>query len=344
MTYEEIIRDLKNKIYHPVYFLHGDEPYYIDMISDFIENNVLNEMEKEFNQTVIYGRDCDMLSVISTAKRYPMMANYQVVIVKEAQDIKNLISKAGKEEDDDEHPLISYLKHPQKSTVLVFCYKYKTLDKRTKIAKALDKNGTLFESKKMYDNKLPDWITRYAGSKGYTIEERAAVLMSEYIGNDLTRLTNELDKLTINIPKGKIIDTSHIEQYIGISKEFNVFELQNALGIKNVLKANQVINYFASNEKNNPMVLTLGNLIGYFNKLMMYHMLNDKSEKSVASELGVHPFFVKDYSKAAANYKPAKLVEIFSLLREYDLRSKGVNNESAAHGDLLKEMIYKILH
>jgi DNA polymerase-3 subunit delta len=265
--------------------------------------------------------------------------------VKEAQDVKNLIPKAGKEEkDEDENPLVNYLKHPQKSTLLVFCCKYKKLDKRTKVGKAVEKNGILFESKKMYDNKLPDWITRYASSKGYTIEEKAAVLMSEYIGNDLTRLTNELDKLTINIAKGKTIDDSHIEQYIGISKDFNVFELQNALGVKNVLKANQIINYFAANEKNNPIVLTLGNLFSYFNKLMIYHTLNDRSEKNVAGELGVHPFFVKDYSKAAVNYKPAKLIEIFSLLREYDVRSKGVNNESASHGDLLKEMIFKILH
>lgn len=342
MTFEEIIRDLKNKLYHPVYFLHGEEPYYIDVISDYIENHVLNEMEREFNQTVVYGRDCDMLNIISTAKRYPMMSNYQVVIVKEAQDVKNLIVKAEKE--DDEHPLANYLKHPQKSTLLVFCYKYKSLDKRTKIAKALDKNGVMFESKKMYDNKLPDWITSYANSKGFKIEEKAAVLMSEYIGNDLTRITNELDKLTINIAKGKIIDDSLIEQYIGISKEFNVFELQNALGVKNVLKANQIINYFAANEKNNPIVLTLGNLYGYFNKIMIYHTLNDKSEKNAAGELGVHPFFVKDYAKAASNYKPARLVEIFSLLHEYDIRSKGVNNENAGHGDLLKEMIFKILH
>ncbi|MEP7169425.1 MAG: DNA polymerase III subunit delta [Bacteroidota bacterium] len=342
MTFEEIIRDLKNKLYHPVYFLYGEEPYYIDAVSDYIENNVLNEMEREFNQTVIYGRDCDMLNIVSIAKRYPMMSNYQVVIVKEAQDVKNLIAKADKE--DEEHPFINYLKHPQKSTLLVFCYKYKPFDKRTKIAKAFEKNGILFESKKMYDNKLPDWITRYAGSKGYKIDEKAAVLMSEYIGNDLTRIANELDKLTINITKEKTIDDSHIEQYIGISKEFNVFELQNAIGVKNILKANRIINYFASNERNNPMVLTLGNLFSYFNKIMMYHTLNDKSEKNAAGELAVHPFFVKDYSKAATNYKPAKLIEIFSLLREYDIRSKGINNESANQGALLKEMMFKILH
>ncbi|MEO5570609.1 MAG: DNA polymerase III subunit delta [Bacteroidia bacterium] len=346
MTFEEIIRDLKNKLYHPVYFLHGDEPYYIDAISDYIETHVLDDMEKEFNQTILYGRDCDVSAIVGFAKRYPMMSNYQVVIVKEAQDVKNLIGKTDKEKtkDDDELPLLNYIKHPQKSTLLVFCYKYKPLGKGTKVVKALDKNTILFESKKLYDNKLPDWITRYAKSKGFAIEEKAAVLMSEYIGTDLTRIANELDKLTINIAKGKTINDSHIEQYIGISKEFNVFELQNALGVKNVLKANRIINYFASNEKNNPFPLTMGNLFSYFNKLMIYHTLNDKSEKNVASRLGVNPYFVKDYSRAASNYKPQKLVEIFSLLREYDVRSKGVNNESAGSGDLLKEMIYKILH
>jgi DNA polymerase-3 subunit delta len=344
MSFEEIIRDLKNKVYHPVYFLHGDEPYYIDSISNYIENNVLNDMEKEFNQTVIYGRDCDVLSVISTSKRYPMMSNYQVVIVKEAQDVKNLISKPKEDDSDDENPLLNYLVQPQKSTLLVFCYKYKTIDKRTKLAKSLTKHTVFFESKKLYDNKLPDWITRFTTTKGYKIEERAAVLLSEYIGNDLTRIANEIEKLTLNIPKEKIIDDALIEKYIGISKEFNVFELQHALGTKNILKANRIINYFAANEKNNPMVLTMGNLYSYFNKIMTYHVLSNKSEKNVAAELGVHPFFVKDYVKAAGNYGQSKLVEIFSLLREYDMRSKGVNNESAVHGDLLKEMVYKILH
>ena len=344
MSFEEIIRDLKNKVYHPVYFLHGDEPYYIDSISNYIESNILSDMEKEFNQTVIYGRDCDVLSVISTAKRYPMMSNYQVVIVKEAQEVKNLVSKPKQDDADDENPLSNYLLQPQKSTLLVFCYKYKTIDKRTKLAKALAKHSVFYESKKLYDNQIPDWITRLTITKGYKIEERAAVLLSEYIGNDLTRIANEIDKLILNIPKEKIIDDALIEKYIGISKEFNVFELQNALGTKNILKANRIVNYFASNEKNNPMVLIMGNLFGYFNKIMTYHVLANKSEKNVAAELGINPFFVKDYIKAAANYREPKLVEIFSMLREYDMRSKGVNNESASHGDLLKEMIYKILH
>lgn len=341
MTFEDIIRDLKNKVYHPVYFLHGDEAYYINMISDYIETHVLNDMEKEFNQTILYGRDCDVLNIISTAKRYPMMSNYQVVIIKEAQDVKNLISKT---EDDDDNPLLNYLKHPQKSTLLVFCYKYKSIDKRTKFAKAIDKYAILYESKKLYDNKLPDWITRYAQTKGYKIDEKAAILLSEYIGNDLTRITNELDKLTLNIAKEKTITDSHIEQFIGISKEFNVFELQNALGVKNILKANRIINYFAANEKANPFVMTLGNLYGYFNKLMTYHTLSDKSERNVAIQLGVNPYFVKDYTKAAANYNAQKLIKIFSLLREYDLKSKGVNNPGTPAGELLKEMIYQILH
>lgn len=343
MTFEEITRDLKNKVYHPVYFLHGDEPYYIDFISDYIENQVLNDMEKEFNQTILYGRDCNVLSVISTAKRYPMMSNYQVVIVKEAQDVKNLISKSEKE-DDDKNPLLNYLQHPQKSTLLVFCYKYKALDKRTRLAKAISKHAVFFESKKLYDSAIPNWVTAYLKNKGYSIEDRGAMLIGEYIGNDLTRIANELDKLCLNISKETIIDSSLIEKYIGISKEFNVFELQNALGIKNVLKANRIVNYFAANEKSNPLVMTLGNLSGFFNKLLACHMLSDKSEKNVASELGVHPFFVKDYMKAAANYKPQKLVEIFSLLRDYDLKSKGVNSEGTEDGYLLKEMIFRILH
>lgn len=343
MTFEEIIRDLKNKVYHPVYFLHGDEPYYIDFISDYIENHVLNDMEKEFNQTVLYGRECDILSVVSTAKRYPMMSNYQVVIVKEAQDVKNLVSKSEKD-DDDKNPLINYILHPQKSTLLVFCYKYKAIDKRTRLAKAINKHAILFESKKLYDSTIPGWVTAYLKNKGYSIEERAAMLIGEYIGNDLTRIANELDKLCLNISKEIMIDSSLIEKYIGISKEFNVFELQNALGIKNVLKANRIINYFAANEKSNPLVMTLGNLYSYFNKLMASQMLSDKSEKNIASELGIHPFFVKDYVKATANYKSQKLIEIFSLLREYDLKSKGVNNESTGHGELLKEMVFKILH
>ncbi|MFI5220133.1 MAG: DNA polymerase III subunit delta [Bacteroidia bacterium] len=344
-TFDEIIRDLKNKVYHPVYFLQGDEPYYIDVISDFVENNVLSDTEKEFNQMILYGRDVSIMDIISTAKRYPMMANYQVVIIKEAQDIKNLFPKPGKEIDEDEEsPFLGYLKHPQKSTLLVFCHKYKMIDKRTRIAKTIEKQAVLYESKKLYDNKLPDWVTRYSSAKGFKIDENAAVLLSEYIGNDLTRMANEVDKLAINITKDKIINTTLIEQFIGISKEFNVFELQNALGVKNILKANQIINYFAANQKANPLVMTLGNLYGYFNKLMKYHVLADKSEKNIAAELGVHPFFAKDYSRAAASYKPNKLKEIFSLLREYDMRSKGVNNESAGEGELLKEMIYKILH
>lgn len=343
MSFDEIIRDLKNKVYHPVYFLHGEEPYYIDFIADYIETNVLDVMEKEFNQTVLYGRDVDMLSVLSAAKRYPMMSNYQVVIVKEAQEIKNLLSKS-ENDDDDRNPFFNYLKNPQKSTLLLFCYKYKPVDKRTKIAKALDKQAVLYESKKLYDNQLPDWITAYLKNKNFGVDEKAAMLISEYIGNDLSRISNELDKLCLNISAKAVIDTTLVEQYIGISKEFNVFELQNAIGVKNVLKANRIVNYFAANEKNNPFVLTLGNLFGYFNKIMKYHLTSDKSDKNVAAELGVHPFFVKDYIRAAANYKPVKLTQIFSMLREYDMKSKGVDSGSATSGELLKEMVFKILH
>lgn len=341
MNFDEIIRNFKNKVYQPVYFLHGEEPYYIDRISDYIEAHVLNDMEKEFNQTVLYGRDTDVLSLLAVCKRFPMMSNYQVVIVKEAQDIKGLVLKS---EDDDNNPFINYLQSPQKSTLLVLCYKYKTIDKRTRLAKALAKHSEFFESKKLYDDKIPQWIMNYSATQGYKTDERAAMLLSEYIGNDLSRLANEIDKLCINIDKKTQIDSKLVEKYIGISKEFNVFELQNAIGTKNILKANRIVNYFASNTKNNPLVLTLGTLSGFFNKLMMYHTLRDKNERVVAGALGINPFFVRDYSKAAYNYHPVKLIEIFSLLRECDLRSKGVKNESVVEGDLLKELVFRILH
>ncbi len=341
MTYEQIMRDLKNKVYHPVYFFYGDENYFIDSITHYIEANVLNETEKEFNQTIVYGRELDVLTMISVAKRYPMMSNYQVVIVKEAQDVKNLISKAG---EDDENPFLIYLTNPQLSTLLVLCYKYKSLDKRTKIAKAIAKHAVMFESTPLYENKIPSWITSYVENCSYRIDDHASLLLSEFIGNDLTRIVNELEKLFLNIEKGALIDASLVEKYIGISKEFNVFELQKALGVKNVLQANRIINYLSSNEKSNPVFLTLGSLFSYFNKVMMFHQLHDKSDKNAAIAMGVPPYFVKDYSKASRNYQPQKLMQIFSLLREYDLKTKGVNNESAENSALLKELVYKILH
>ncbi|MEO5645448.1 MAG: DNA polymerase III subunit delta [Bacteroidia bacterium] len=332
MDYLDIISDLKKKVYKPVYFLSGEEPYFIDQISDFIEKKVLDENEKEFNQTVLYGRDTDVGTIIGEAKRYPMMSDKMVIIVKEAQNIRNI-------EDLD-----SYIANPLNSTILVICYKYKTLDKRKAFPKTVAKKGVLFESKKLYDNKIPDWISAYLKDKKYTISPKSSQLLTEYLGNDLGKISNELDKLMINLPPGTEITPDHIQMNIGISKDFNTFELNDALTKKDVVKANRIINYFASNSKEHPLVLTIASLNSFFVKLLRYHGLEDKSKESAAKALGVHPFFVSDYINAARNYPMQKLKAIAGYLREYDLRSKGVDNASADDGALMKELIWKILH
>ena len=332
MTFDQILTDLKNRIYYPVYLLFGEEPYYIDELSDYIEANVLSETEKEFNQTIMYGKETDVPTIISYAKRFPMMANYQVVIVKEAQEVKNIEN------------LLSYVENPLKSTLLVICHKYKKIDKRRAIVKRNEKNGVVFESPKLYENKIPDWIRNYLKTRDYSITPKASMLLSEYLGTDLTRIVNEIGKLTINIPADTEINDDHIEKNIGISKEFNIFELQKALGTKNVYKANQIAFYFASNEKDNPLVRTISVLGSFFVKVMAYHSLKDKSRNSVASALSIHPFFVSDYQQAAKYYSSQRLTKIISFLREYDLKSKGVGNVTTTHGELLKELIFKILH
>ena len=332
MNFEQILGDLKNKIYYPVYFLAGEEAYYIDEISDYIEDNVLTDTEKEFNQTVIYGRETDVLSIISFAKRYPMMANYQVVIVKEAQDVQKI------------EELISYLENPLDSTLLVINYKYKRADKRKSFFKQIDKKGVLFESKKLYDNQIAGWINNYVREKGYDITPKASVMLTEFLGTDLSKVVNEISKLILNVPEKATINDELVERNIGISKDFNIFELQNAIGTRNVLKTNQIANYFAANPKENPLVKTVTILFGYFSKLLIFHQLKDKSRNSVASALSINPFFVKDYQTASRSYSYQKLTRIISYLREYDLKSKGVENISTTDGELLKELLFKILH
>lgn len=342
-SYEEIFRNLKNKIYSPVYLLHGEEPFYIDRISDYIENVVLGDMEKEFNQTIVYGRDSEPLSLISMAKRYPMMSNYQVLIVKEAQDLPYFKKKKESDKEDGD-PFLNYFHNPLSSTLFVLCFKYKSFDKRTKLYKTIEKHATIFESKKLYDNKIPDWINHYIQEKGFKIQAKATQLMADSLGNDLSRIANECDKLFINLKPGQEIDTTHIEQNIGISKEFNSFELNTALALKNVGKANRIINYFKANPKTNPLPLTMGTLYSFFSKILLYHSLTDKSQNAAANALGVSPFFMPDYSNGAKNYSAKKVTSVIHLLHEYDLKSKGVNNLSADDGELLKELVYKIIH
>lgn len=349
MEFNTIMSELKKKVYRPVYFLMGDEPYFIDIISDYIENNVLDESEKEFNQSVLYGRDINAADVFGAAKRFPMMSEYQVLIVKEAQNIKDLVGREKDKESEKQKvkvqsPFEAYLENPQKSTILVICYKYKTVDGRTALAKLIDKHAALFESKKIYDNKVPDWINNYLMGKEYTVGPKASALLTEYLGNNLGKISNELDKLMINLPPKSEITLDHIQTNIGISKDYNVFELQTAIGKKDVLKANRIINYFAANEKENPMVVIVASLYGFFCKLLSYHFVADKSKASVAAALGVNPFFVSDYERAAKSFSVAKLKSIFSYLRDYDLKSKGVENGSANEGELLKELVFKILH
>lgn len=341
MTFDKIIQDLKKGIFHPVYFLCGDEPYYIDLISDYIEKNVLSDSEKEFNQTVLYGKEVDVPTLISYAKRYPMMSTHQVLIVKEAQEIRNLISKESKEEKNF---LLDYVLHPQKSTILVFCYKYKKLDKRTKTGKELEKHALVFESKKLYDDKIPEWIIDVVSKRGHRINSRAASLMAEYLGTDLSKISNELEKLFLNVTPGAEIDLPLVENNIGISKEFNIFELHGALGRRNVLKANQIINYFGANQKSNPLQLTIPQLNSYFLKILAYHHLPNKGRNEVAGALGVNPYFVGDYEAAAKSYPEEKVLSVISLLREYDMKSKGVNAPTMNETSLLKELVYKILH
>lgn len=348
MEFNHIMSDLKNKIYNPVYFLMGDEPYFIDMVSDYIENKVLDESEKEFNQTVLYGGDITADDVFGAARRFPMMSEYQVIIVKEAQSIKNIAGKEKEKEKKDEDkvklPLELYLENPQKSTILVICYKYKTVDKRTSLYKSLDKKAVLLESKKIYDNQVAGWIDNYLKGKGFSIGQKASSILAECLGTGLSKITNELDKLMINIPPKSEITMDMIQANIGISKDYNIFELQNAIGKKEVLKANRIVNYFGSNEKDHPLVMTVSILYGYFCKLLLYHQLPDKSQKSVMSGLGIPFNFVDDYKLAGKNYDLNKLKRIFSYLRDYDLKSKGLDRGSASEGELLKEMVFKILH
>lgn len=329
----KIINDIKAGNIKPIYFLMGDEPYYIDKLTEYIENSILSEDEKGFNQMVIYGRDTTIDDVISNAKRYPMMADRQVVVVREAQELSKTIDK-----------LESYVENPQTTTVLVFAYKYKTLDKRKKLPKLIEKNGVLFESKKMYENQVGTWITRVLQGRGLTIEPKANAMLVEFLGNDLSRISNELDKLQIILPKGSTITAKDIEVNIGFSKDFNVFELQNALGSKNQVKAYQIAQYFADNPKDNPMVVTTSLIFSFFIKLLKYHGLKDKNPKNVASALGVSPFFLKDYDVALRNYPMKKVSSIVATLRDVDNKSKGIGANSLSNHDLLKEMLVKIFN
>jgi DNA polymerase III subunit delta len=333
MTHLEILENLKKKIYHPIYVLMGEEPYFIDLIADYIANHILDEGERSFNQTILYGKDTDKDTLLTVARRFPMMSANQVVILKEAQYFKDL-----------EDELLTYIENPLKSTILVICYKYKSIDKRKKFLKMAGEKGIVFESPKIYENQLITWINKYCTENGYKVSPQASAMLAEYLGTEISKVANELDKLMILLPSGSTISPIDIEKNIGISKDYNIYELQNAIGEKDVLKANRIINHFGANQKQNPIPKTISSLYFYFSKLLKFHFLQDKSRNNITKALGVSPYFVDGFLKAAKNYSPKKIVEIIALLREIDMKSKGVGNVSATEIDLQREMIYKILH
>lgn len=335
--YNKIITDINNKIYKPIYFFSGDEPYYIDRLTQYIEQHVLGEAEKSFNQLVIYGKDTDVFKIIEHARKFPMMSNYQVIIIKEAQDISNIEEMA------------VYAKNPLKSTILVINYKYKKLDSRKTKTKefkdAISKNGVSFESNKLKEYQIPGWVEEYIKSKKLKIQQKAILMISEHIGNDLSRIINEIEKLIIAVgPEKSEITCDDVEKNIGISKEYNNFELQNALIKKDILKSNRIIDYYIKNPKTNPPILTITSLFYFFSKLMIYHTSKNRDEKLLISEMKIIPYYLKDYKIAAKNYPMKKNIEIISYLREYNMRNLGVDGSGSNSDDLLKEMIFKILH
>ena len=329
---KRIVDDIRQGVIAPVYFLMGDESYFIDKIAQFIGEHVLSEEEKGFNQLILYGKEVSIEDVIGNAKRYPMMSEKQVIIVREAQHLSRTIEK-----------LSSYIEQPQRSTVLVICYKFNRLDKRKKLFKILQQSdAVLFDSKKLYENQVAEWIRKMLKGKGYAISHKSAALLVEFLGTDLSRINNELEKLQLVLPKDSEITPETIEKHIGISKDYNNFELRKAIGEKDFLKATKIMGYFARNPRDNPFVVTVTLLHNFFSQLLQYHGLQDHSPKNVASTLRINPYFVSEIQTAARNYPMKKVSKIVSYLREMDLKGKGVGAINLSQEDLLKELLVKI--
>ena len=334
LSCDDILKELRAKQYRPIYYLMGEESYYIDLIADYIADNVLSETEKEFNLTVVYGADVDIATVINAAKRYPMMSEYQVVIVKEAQAIRNM------------EELSFYLQKPLNSTILVICHKHGTLDKRKRLAAEVEKVGILFESKKIKDSQLPAFINSYMKRKGIDMEPKASAMLADFVGTDLSRLTGELEKLIITLPAGqKRVTPEQIEKNIGISKDYNNFELRSALVEKDILKANKIIKYFEENPKTNPIQMTLSLLFNFYSNLMLSYYSPEKTEQGIASWLGLKsPWAARDYLTAMRRYNGVKTMQIIGEILYADAKSKGISNASMSDGDILRELVFKILH
>jgi DNA polymerase-3 subunit delta len=331
------IKEIKSKKYKPLYFLHGDEPFFIDTIADELEKHIVPESEKGFNQFVLYGKDTDVAGVLSYARRYPFMAERQLVLVRDANKL------GGIDQKEQQARLEDYASNPLSSTVLVLCF-HSNADERKAFIKAFNTHGTVVQSKKMYDNKLPEWVASFCQSEGVKISPKAIQMIVDNIGNDLKRLTNEIKKIMVNLRPDQGIDAEAVERFVGISKEYNVFEFQKALAMRDALKANRIATYFSANPKDNPLAPILIILYNFFAKVLLAHASKDKSEKGLAAELGINPFFVKDYNQAARNYPIGKAANVIRYLREADARMKGLDGVSTPEGELLKELVFKIIH
>jgi DNA polymerase III subunit delta len=335
---KKILTDLKAGKYAPVYFLQGEETFYIDLISNYIEANALTDAEKGFNQVIVYGKDVAMATILTHARRFPMMAQRQVVIVKEAQDIQDINKEAGAK------LLLDYITRAVPSTVLVFCHKHKSLDKRRELGKKIEQYTVTLNTKRLYDNQLPEFVQEYVKEKKISIDDRAVVTLCEYVGNDLHRLANEIDKLSIPLAGGAGITPEQVMNQVGVSKEYNIFELQKAILQRDTLLANRIVNFFESNTKKNPMIPVVAYLFSFFSKLLAATQAPDKSDKGLVSALKISPYSAKDYSLALRQYTPDKIIENISNIKEADLKLKGVNSGSDTEGQIFRELVYRIMH
>lgn len=335
---KKILSDMKAGKFAPVYFLQGEETFYIDLISDYVEKNALTEAEKGFNQVVVYGKDVTMATILTHARRFPMMAQRQVVIVKEAQDIQDLGKETGSK------LMLDYLTKAVPSTVLVFCHKNKSLDKRKELGKKIDQLSVCITTKRLYDNQLPEFVMEYASERKLAIDDRAVQALCEFVGNDLHRLVNEIDKLVISLQPGESITLEKVMSQVGVSKEYNVFELQKALITRDALLANKIVNFYASNTRKNPVIPAVAFLFSFFSKLLAASQASDKSEKGLASELKVSPYAVRDYSMALRQYPLPKIIDNISFLKDADLKLKGVNTGSQDEGQVFRELVYRLMN
>jgi len=329
---EALLKRIQKREYRPIYLLHGEkETYFVDLISSYIEKNVLSEDQKAFNQIILYGKDTDVDELINSAKRYPMMADHQVIIVREAQDLKNV------------EKLEAYVNNPQPSTILVLCFKHKKVDGRKKVFKIIKSKYEFYQTGNIYENNVVKWINSTLRKAGYAIQPKASKMLIEYLGNNLSNIDKELEKLKQILPVSTTILPEQIEEHVGISKDYNIFELSNAIGAKDELKALRIAKYFAQNQKNHPLILSLNSIYTLFNKILIYHSLKDKSQNKASKALGVHPFFVKDYVMAARNYSMKNASRAIELVRTADANGKGINMTASQNADLLKNLLVSLM-